>query len=280
MIPEVTGSTRLFAVLGRPVSHSLSPAMHGAAFAARGIDAVYVALSCSDHDLEGLMRGLVGAGGGGNITLPHKRQAAAVIERALPDAERTGTCNTFWEEGGRLIGDNTDVVGVRAAAAALLEGPLQGLNVLLLGAGGAARAALTALVDEEVSEVVVMNRTPARAHSLVDRLGRERARVVEGVDDLEGASFDLVVQATRLGLAANDPLPLDLGRLGKVGAVLDLAYGFDDTPFVRDARARSIPAQDGREMLVQQGAAAFRRWFGDPVPLLAMRTAVAAARRL
>ena len=275
MSRPVTSATRLFAVLGRPVAHSLSPTMQGAAIAARGLDAVYVALECSDDSFGGMMRGLAIAGGGGNVTLPYKGSAAAQVDRPSAEVERTGACNTFWLQEGLVYGDNTDVAGFRGAAERLLPGGLGGTTVLLLGAGGAARAALCGLVDAGAGEVWVLNRASDRARRLVDRLGAGRARVLDDLRSLTGGSVDLVVQATPLGLSSGDPSPIDLEKGPAVGALLDLVYSPDETPLVRTARTAGIPAADGREMLVLQGAEAFRRWFGDPVPVEEMRRAIA-----
>ena len=251
--------------------------MQGAAIEARGLDAVYVALECSQPSFGGLMRGLALAGGGGNVTLPHKAEAARRVDRPSPEVERTGACNTFWSEDGLVYGDNTDVTGFRGAASRLVPAGLKGATVLLIGAGGAARAALCGLIDDGVGEVRVVNRSPESAHRLVDRLGGGRTSVIDDVRSLEGGSVDLVVQATPLGLSAADPLPFDLKRGPRVGALLDLVYSRDSTPLVEAAAAMGIPAADGREMLILQGAAAFRRWFGDPVPVEEMRRALSRA---
>lgn len=273
----VTARTRVFAVIGRPVAHSLSPALHAAALAARELDAVYVALPCEAAEVEGLVRGLALAGGGGNVTLPHKARVAETVDRRTAAVERTGACNTFWAEDGVVWGDNTDVAGFRGAVARVRPGGVGGARVLLVGAGGAARAALAGLVDDGVAEVAILNRSLSRARALADTLGAGRARVLDGPEALSELEVDLVVQATSLGLAAGDPVPVDLGALRAVGAVFDLVYGARATPLVRAARALGVPAADGREMLVLQGAAAFRRWFGDPVPVDTMRRALAAA---
>ena len=279
MIPlRVTAATRLLAVLGDPVSHSLSPVIQNAALRASGKDGVFVALRCDGGGLEGVMRGLAVAGGGGNVTLPHKERAAALLDSRSDAVERTGACNTFWGEDGCLSGDNTDVEGFRRALAGLLGGPPAGLGVLLLGAGGAARAALTVLSDDGAREVVLLNRTAERARRLASELGSDRIRVADDAAAVEGSRFDVVVNTTRLGLHRGDPLPIQLERLAGAGAVLDLVYGLEPTPFVHAATALGIRAQDGAEMLVQQGAAAFERWWGEPAPVAAMREAMAAER--
>ena len=270
----VTASTRVIALLGDPVSHSLSPRIQNAAFRAAGVDGVFVALRCGEEELRGLLRGLAHAGGGGNVTLPHKGNAAVALDEPSDAVRRTGACNTFWMEEGRVHGDNTDVEGFRRALRRFVAGPLEGRSVLLLGAGGAARAALSVLVDEEVGEIAVLNRSSDRARSMIRRLGGDRSRVVESRPDLSGQQFDLVINATRLGLSDEDELPVDPAREVQADAVLDLVYRPSETNLVKRVRALGIPALDGGEMLVQQGAVAFERWWGVPAPVEVMREAL------
>lgn len=257
------------------MEHSLSPRFQNAAFRAGGLDAVYLALRCA-ADFDALLLGIARAGGGGNITLPHKTRAAALLDVATPAVEKTGACNTFWHVGGRLHGDNTDVEGFAAAARSLVGAPA-GARVLVVGAGGAARAAVLALMEARADAVHVLNRSPARARELqqtLDPRGR-RVAALEAPDAIRREGYDLVVNATSLGIRADDPAPLDLDAPVRVGAVLDLTYRDEPTAFVAAARAADIPAADGREMLLQQGAASFRRWFDQEPDLDAMRAALA-----
>jgi shikimate dehydrogenase len=274
----VTSSTRLFALLGDPVAHSLSPVVQNAAFGAADVDGVYVALRCDHKDLPAFIQALSRAGGGGNVTLPHKERAAAVLDAPSEAVRRTGACNTFWGEGGRVHGDNTDVEGFKRATTRFLEGPPEGFRVLLLGAGGAARASLVALLDQGVREVVILNRTTERARAVARRIGGERARVAETSGHLDGERFDLVVNTTRLGLEEGDPLPFDLHKLARAGAVMDLVYGPEGTPFARAATGLGIHTTDGGEMLVQQGAVSFECWWESPAPVEAMRDALEGVR--
>lgn len=275
----VTAGTRLFALLGDPVSHSLSPSFQNAAIRALGLDAVFVALRCGADELPGLLRGIARAGGGGNVTVPHKALAARTVDHPSDGVVRTGACNAYWLEDGAIHGDNTDVAGASAAVAALLGRAPAGARVLLLGAGGAASAALCALADAGPERIVIANRTAERARALADRFRTPGVRidVVDGADTLAGERFDLAVNSTSLGLKADDPLPLDpeAARV-TVGAVLDLVYARGETRWVREMRARGLPAADGKEMLLQQGAAAFRRWWGMEPPLDVMRTVLEA----
>lgn len=274
-MPEITAATRLIALLGDPVSHSLSPRMQNAAFAAARLDALYVALRCATDDVPGLIRGIARAGGAGNITVPHKGVAAGAVEDPTPAVLRTGSCNTFWLEDGRIRGDNTDVAGFLSAVRRIVP-PLRSARVLLLGAGGAARAVVAALLEEGVNEVAVRNRSRIRADALLAAFPDSSALHLAPDDQaLRRERFDLVVNATSLGLHPGDDSPLDLSMLPRVGAALDLAYLPGETSWVRSARALGIPAADGLHMLVGQGAAAFERWWGQPAPVEAMRLAVA-----
>lgn len=275
---SITSATRVLVLLGDPVRHSLSPVIQNAAFRAAGVDGVYIAVRCAAEDLFGFMKGLSRAGGGGNITLPHKEKAAAVVDVASDAVRRTGACNTFWGgPDGRVHGDNTDVDGFRRAAVAF-AGSLRGARVLLLGAGGAARATLMGLLEEGVDEVVLLNRSTERARAVARRIGGSHARVASLPEELRGQSFDLVVNATRLGMNPGDRSPFDFELLARVGAAMDLVYGDEPTPFVRAAEAFGVRATDGAEMLVQQGAAAFRRWWGAEAPAGAMREALGRSR--
>ncbi len=276
---SISSATRLIALLGDPVRHSLSPLIQNAAFSAAGVDGVYVALRCGSDDLVGFMRGLARAGGGGNVTLPLKEKAATLVECPSDAVRRTGACNTFWGGAdGKVHGDNTDVAGFRRALNTFLEGSPKGIRVLLLGAGGAARAALTGLLEEGVGEVVIHNRSAERARAVARRIGGERARVAAFIHELRDQSFDLVVNATRLGLSPDDPLPLDFEILERAGAAMDLVYGKEATPFVKAADSFGVRATDGAEMLVQQGAASFEGWWGETAPVDEMRAALMGGR--
>lgn len=269
-------------LLGDPVDHSLSPAIHDAAFHELAVEARYVALRVRAAELPHLMRAFARSGGG-NVTLPHKRAAGGLVEEATPEARLTGACNCFWSRDGVLWGDNTDVAGFRAALEAWGEGPsLAGARVLLLGAGGAARAVAAACVDAGASHLEIRNRTLSRARELAGRFGGRGTELTAapldrtggGEEDDTGESrpYDLAVNATSLGLNEDDPLPADLRRLG-ARAAFDLVYGPDGTPWTRHAGSLGIPAADGLEMLIRQAGLSIRRWFGLEAPLEEMRKA-------
>jgi shikimate dehydrogenase len=272
-----TARTRLFAILGDPVAHSLSPVFQNAAFRHLGLDAVYVALRCAPAQVPGLMRGIALAGGGGNVTVPHKAVAASAVDLPSPAVVRTGACNCYWAVDGRVHGDNTDVDGARGAVQSLLGGEPAGASVLLLGAGGAASAAVCALADAGVARIAIANRTVDRARALADRFRAPGLRidVAASAQELRGDRFDLAINSTSLGLKAGDEPPLDPeAAQGWIGAALDMVYAPGETAWTREMRAHGVPAADGSEMLVRQGAAAFRRWFQVDAPLDEMRAAL------
>lgn len=277
MLPAAR-STRLIALLGDPVAHSLSPLFQNAAFQAAGVDGVYLALRTDTRLLPGLLRGIALAGGGGNVTLPHKRFAATLVDEPSEAVRRTGACNTFWSADDRVIGDNTDVAGVGTAVRSLLDTEPQGARVLVLGAGGAARAAVVALAQGGAARIDVANRTPSAATALARDLGTGGHRVF-ALDELPRGeripSYDLVVNATSLGLRDEDPDPLPAHSIPAATAVLDLVYRRGGTPWVNRLRDRGIRAEDGTELLIQQGAASFQHWWEIPAPLETMRAALA-----
>lgn len=271
-----TSATRLLALLGDPVDHSLSPIIQNPAIEAADCDAVYLALRCDARSAPELLRGIARAGGGGNVTLPHKAIAAECVERATDAVRRTGVCNTYWFEDGVINGDNTDVDGVRRALAKLLP-DAAGIRAVVIGAGGAGAAVLCALIDAGAAAITLYNRSPDRAHSLAARFAAEHDAIdtVLSVKDLREARFDLVVNASAAGMRDRDPLPVDLGTLDQPGAALDVVYRRGrTTAWVAHARRLGIPALDGTEMLLAQGAAAFERWFRVPAPIDAMRAAL------
>ena len=275
---EISAKTRLFTVIGDPVAHSLSPAMHNAAFRALGLDAVYVALRVPPVPPEALRAVLAmqaATGGAGNVTIPQKEAVEGFVARKTDVCTRVGACNTFWTEDGGLVGDNTDVVGV-AAALAKLGATHKGERWLVVGTGGSARATAVTAADRGAT-LFVRSRDGARAKAF--------ATWAKGIGVATSVAngpieVDVAINATPLGLAGHDPLPVDLNHIPGVQRALDLVYAPGETRWVHALRERGIEAADGREMLVQQGAAAFARFFPDTAaPTEVMRAAVVRALR-
>ena len=271
---EISARTRLLTVIGDPVEHSLSPAMHNAACRALGLDAVYVALRCPPGAVPGVLAACAAVGAAGNVTVPYKEAAERCLTRKTDLCARVGACNTFWSEHGQLVGDNTDVAGVLASLRRL--GAEDAPQWLLIGTGGAARAVAVAAAEARAA-LYVLSRAGGRAEQFADWA---KSRGTDAHPVRGDVIPDVVINATPLGLKQSDPLPLDTARTRGLRAALDLVYAPGETRWVRELRAAGVLAQDGREMLVQQGAAAFRHFFpeADP-PMEVMRAAVARALR-
>jgi shikimate dehydrogenase len=266
----IDGSTRVFALLGDPVAHSLSPAMQNAAFRALGLRAVYVALRCVPPDVAPLLHALARAGGGGNVTIPHKEAAALAVDRPVDDAAEVGACNVFWSEDGAIVGGNTDVEGLLRALEPLQPPPGPWL---IVGTGGGARAAAVAAARCG-APVAISSRSAERAGAF------ERWCGDRGSTGVPAEECRVVINATPLGLRADDPLPLDPAALPNVEVAFDMVYRTGETPWVRAMRASRRRAADGRGMLVAQGAGALQRWYpGVAAPTEIMRAAVDAALR-
>lgn len=266
----INGATRVFAILGDPVAHSLSPVMQNAAFRALGLPAVYVPMPCAGGDVPALIQALARSGGGGNVTVPHKETAAAAVDDCRELAEVVGACNTFWGEDGGSVGDNTDVHGV-IEALRQLEAP--DAPWLIAGTGGAARATVIAAREWGVG-VAVTSRDDGRRRQFEEWISSRRVALVLA------SECRVVINSTPLGLKPGDPLPISLDAAPRAEVALDLVYAAGETPWVRAIRPGVRRAADGRAMLVAQGAAAFQRWFPrKPAPVEVMRAAVNAALR-
>lgn len=268
---RVRATSRVLAVLGDPIAHSLSPEMHNAAIAGLGLDAVFVALRVPLGALATALDGCAALGMAGNLTVPLKQAAAAGIAQLTPLAKALGAVNTFWTEDGALHGDNTDVAGLDETLGALgAPSPW-----LVCGSGGSARALAAAAARRGVP-LLVRSRSLERARAFC-----RWAATLEGhpsVTPDDGRPVATVVNATPLGLSPDDPEPLPEARWVGAGVALDLVYRPGETTWVRACRARGLRAADGRELLVAQGAHAFERFFpGHPAPREMMRAAVARA---
>ncbi len=263
--------TRRAGVLGWPVAHSRSPAIHEAAYQACGLDGWHYQLLPVPPDLLAeTIRALPGAGFvGANVTIPHKEAALAASDRATDAARAIGAANSLTFEDAGIEADNTDAPGFLAA----LGEPRPG-RAVVLGAGGSARAVAWALRSAGV-EVEVWNRTAERAERLAGDLG------VRAVGEVTPGG--LLVNCTSVGLdPADDPfgaLPVELARLGEWEVVADLVYGARETALISAARGVGGRVVDGLEVLVRQGALSFERWTGVPAPLEAMRAAAGRGRR-
>jgi shikimate dehydrogenase len=261
-------------VLGWPVAHSRSPAIHNAALAHLGMDGWrYQRLPVPPERFEEMTRAL-GASGfvGANVTIPHKQAAFALADQASDAALAIGAANTLtFAADGTITAENTDAPGLIAA----MERSPRGMRALVLGAGGSARAAAWALREEGASEVLVWNRTGDRAEALARELDIRAVAVPEAAD--------LLVNCTSVGLeplerSATEPealnqLGLAFDQVGEYSYVVDMVYRAGSTPLLAAARAQGVPTLDGLEVLVSQGALSFALWTGREPPIEVMRHA-------
>ena len=263
---RISATSRLLVILGDPVEHSVSPAMHNAAIRALGLDAAYVALRVDVVALPHVIRGLEAAGVSGNVTVPHKVAAAQLLIRLTAAAKSVSAANTFWSEGGRLVGDNTDIPGLLDALHALDAGDVW----LVAGTGGSARAVAGA-ARQRAAMLLVQSREPARAAAFA---AWAREIGVHALAD-DGRRADVAINATPLGLKKRDPTPFTADRLAGTSAALDLVYAPGETALVRRCRAQGLRVADGRGVLIAQGAYAFERFFpGHRAPREVMAAAV------
>ncbi|MGH7612725.1 MAG: shikimate dehydrogenase family protein [Gemmatimonadales bacterium] len=270
---RIGGSTRLLAVLGDPIAHSLSPAMHNAGIVALGLDAVYMGFRTPAATFPDTLRALAQLGVAGNVTIPLKGAAERCVARKTDLCTRVGACNTFWVEQGILVGDNTDAPAV---AAELTELGADGGRWLLLGAGGSARAVAVAASDAQ-AELFVRSRDPERARGFVEWAAARGTRVRLAASPLVA---DVVVNTTPLGQNGDDSLPIEPAAVRDLRTALDLVYRPGASRWVRVLRDAGITARDGRGVLVRQGALAWARFFPEhPAPVEVMRAAVERALR-
>lgn len=262
----LTGAARLAGVVGWPVAHSRSPSLHGFWLAEHGIDGAYVPLPVRPEDFAAAMAALPRLGfRGANVTVPHKEAALAVCARLSDEARRIGAVNTLVaDETGALEGRNTDgfgfienlKAGARGWSAA--DGP-----AVVLGAGGAARAVVVALLDGGAPQIRLLNRSRDRADRLAADLGDRRVAVSDWARRADLlAEAVLLVNTTSLGMKGQPPLELDLARLPGAALVNDIVYVPLETPLLAAARARGHRVVDGLGMLLHQARPGFAAWFG------------------
>jgi shikimate dehydrogenase len=286
---RITGRTRLAGIMGWPIGHSRSPALHNFWLAEHGIDGVYVPMAVRPERLGEALRALPVLGFRGcNLTIPHKQMALSIIDRVEPVARRIGAVNTVVVAAdGSLEGSNTDAYGFRENLREYVSGwePTAGAAVVL-GAGGAARAVVAALIEDGAAEIRVVNRTIGRAESVARDLAVPGIRIAAypwnmRAEVLEGAG--VLVNTTSLGMTGEPGLEIDLALLPRAAVVADIVYVPLDTNLLVAARQRGHRTVDGLGMLLHQGRPGFEAWFETPVRVTrelraAVLTTLAAAR--
>ena len=268
---RITGKTRLAGIMGWPVSHSRSPALHNFWLDEYGIDGAYVPLPVEPGQLETALRALPALGFRGcNLTIPHKQKAMSIVDRVDPLAYRIGAVNTvIVAADGSLEARNTDAYGFRENLRDCAPdwNPAAGPAVVL-GAGGAARAIVASLLEDGVAEVRLVNRTLARAEQIATELAVPGSRIsIHPWNTREAVLTDagVLVNTTSLGMTGEPQLEIDLAGLPQQAVVVDIVYVPLDTALLVEARRRGHRTVDGLGMLLHQGRPGFEAWFGTPV---------------
>lgn len=260
----IDGATEIYGIMGMPVSHSLSPAMHNAAFRALRLNKVYVPFPVID--VPGALAGISALGiRGVSVTIPHKQAVIAGLDSIDPVAARIGAVNTLVLDQGKIHGHNTDWLGANRALGREMD--LAGKRIVILGAGGSARAIGFGLL-EAGAEVVIASRTPDSGRSLAENLCCEWYPLADA-GTLEG---DGLVNATSVGMKpAEGETPLAAAFLSRYGVVMDIVYAPRRTRLLREALIAGCRVIGGLEMLLYQGAAQFELWTNESAPLEVMR---------
>jgi shikimate dehydrogenase len=272
---KISGKTRLLALIGHPVAHSLSPAMHNASFVADGLDFVYVCLDVDPHELPTAVRGLKTLRlRGFNVTMPHKRAMIPLMDELDEEARVSGAVNTVVIEDSRMRGFNTDGGGmVMACQEAGIE--LSGKSILLLGAGGTAAAIAVAFGKVGVGELHIANRSVERAAHLRDKLHETgmKGLAIHHLETLPDA--EIIINTTPLGMKAQDPMPVPPGYVQEGRTFCDAVYRpGTQTSLVRLASERGVPVVAGDRMLLYQGVLAQKLWTGHEPNVKAMDMAI------
>jgi shikimate dehydrogenase len=275
--------TKRVVLIGHPVAHSLSGAMHQAAFDELGVDARYELWDKPPIELaEAVAELRTDDFLGANVTIPHKERVVPMVDRLTEEATATAAVNTITREGKRLVGHNTDVAGFKVALDKLVGRQKMPKHAVVLGAGGGARAVVYGLIREGFQRIIVFNRHLHRAEGMVKHFSRTAAHMElrampwhESIIESEIAKTKVLINATSIGLTSDiSPLPAEV--LNEELLVLDLIYA--RTRLLRDAHAAGATTLDGELMLLHQGAAAFTLWTGQPAPLELMQAKLAEAR--
>jgi len=250
-------------VCGHPVAHSRSPLIHGHWLATLGIEGTYQRVDVAPADIGTFVRNLAASSYvGGNITIPHKEAAFQTVDRRDADADAIGAVNTLWLENGLVCGGNTDAIGFAANLDDHAPEWRGRDTALVLGAGGASRAVVHAILNAGYNRVDIVNRTMTRAQDLADRFGAKvRAHGHEAIESLLPGA-DLVVNTTSLGMDGDASVLADVAMLADTTIVTDIVYVPLQTPLLKLAASRGLKTVDGLGMLLHQAVPGFERWFG------------------
>jgi len=278
LINQINSETVLYGVIGDPIKQSKSPIMLNRAFQESGINAVYTAFHITNESLADFIKGVRVMGiGGVNVTIPHKLQVMDLLDEIDADAIALGAVNTIVNRDGRLIGYNTDGIGYVRSLKEEAISDIAGKSIVVVGAGGAARGIIYALLKEKPSKVTIINRSVANAEQLAVSLTSEIPIQVAGQDQLEACcgEADIVINTTSVGMYPHmDETPIRGEWLKSSAVASDLIYNPLETKFLQQAKQYGCTIHGGLGMFIYQGAFAFEYWTGKQAPVLAMRETV------
>lgn len=258
---------KLFGVIGDPIAHSMSPLMHNDAFAQLGIDGYYQPFHVKSADLAAAVHGMKAIDVQGfNVTIPHKTAIMPLLDQIDPLAKAIGAVNTVVRENGGWTGYNTDGAGFVQGLREECGGPLEDKRVLLIGAGGAARAIYYTLASEKVNQIDIANRTLEKAASLAESCPYSVAGTIKTTQEAEAelAAYDIIIQTTSIGmLPLIEAAPLSVENIKPGAFVSDIIYNPFETKLLQEAKKQGARIQNGLKMFVYQGALAFEKWTGQ-----------------
>lgn len=270
----ITGSTRLTGLFGYPVKHTISPAMHNAAFRKLGLDLFYMPFSVHPRCLKTALKSLPALGFVGvNITVPHKQKVISFLDKITKEAKAIGAVNAILVKGSKLIGYNTDGPGFIKS---LGKYSLKNKTMFLLGAGGAARAVAVASALSGINRIYIADKLGNRAKELAEKISKNKAKAVAIGKSMRKAlgKADIIVNATPVGLKKDDPISIPASWIPRKKLVYDLIYNPRETKLLKAAKDRGCKTMNGLEMLLHQGALAFGIWTGRNAPISVMRKAI------
>jgi len=277
---RIDGSTRLVGIVGNPLSHSLSPTIHNAAFDYLGLNWCYVPLPVEEGRLVEALQGIEALRFAGiNVTMPYKTDVLPLLDEVAMFAESVGAVNTILLDKGRLIGYNTDGRGFYTALVRDVGYDVKDKRILVLGAGGASRSVTVSLALAGCASIVIVNRSPDRSRQLAEIITRSAPDIEvawlspDDNYDIVVAESDLIINATPLTIF-DGSLRVPVSLLNKNHLVCDLNYSLYQPPLLQEAEARGAEVMDGKGMLLYQAAAAFEIWTGLEAPVEVMRTAL------
>jgi shikimate dehydrogenase len=279
VIQTINGSTTILAVFGDPISHSLSPLMHNAVFSALNWNCAYIPCRVKAEQLPNAVRSIRALNlKGVNITIPHKQAVLAELDEIIGDSESSGSVNTVINREDRLIGTSTDGIGFLRSLHEEGHLELQSKNVIILGAGGAARAVIHSLIASGINSLIIVNRNFQKAVSLQEQVWNDTGFTLTVHDlsrlqELNWGSYDLLINTTSVGLHDEQSL-VPPHFLKPPLFVYDLVYKQGGTKLYRDAVAAGCPALSGLALLLYQGAESFRLWFEVDPPIEVMRQTI------